>query len=221
VTALDAIGPWEVLSRVPGAEVRFVGKEVGPITTEAGTLLLGVTHEIAETLAPDVVVVPGGATTPGQMVDDDILDWLRRVHRTPSWTVSVCTGALGSGGYLERSTRDDALVQDGRAAVRNPGRTNAWCAREDRHRSGGLCRNSIWRFGRPAKSPVVSGPRRSNSSSSTTRTPPFEASHMSKASPEVWRLANKMMDEVVPSDQSRLVPKIAWRRFVDLVRTGR
>lgn len=61
------------------AEVRFVGKEVGPVVTEGGALLLGVTHEIADTTAPDLVVVPGGSTTPGQMVDDDVLDWLRRV----------------------------------------------------------------------------------------------------------------------------------------------
>lgn len=50
----------------PAAEVRFVGKEVGPITTEAGTQLLGVTHEIAETLAPDVVVVPAARPRPAR-----------------------------------------------------------------------------------------------------------------------------------------------------------
>jgi putative intracellular protease/amidase len=40
VTALDAVGPWEVLSRIPNAEVRFAGKEAGPVTTEGGALLL-------------------------------------------------------------------------------------------------------------------------------------------------------------------------------------
>src|SRR5262249_30526421 len=67
VTALDAVGPWEVFSRLPDVEVRFVGKVVGPVTTEGGTLLLGVTHTVQETSAPDLVLVPGGATTPGQM----------------------------------------------------------------------------------------------------------------------------------------------------------
>ncbi len=92
VTALDAVGPWEVLSRMPDTEVRFVGKETGPVTTEGGVLLLGVTHTVAETPSPDLVLVPGGTTTPGQMVDDGVLDWLRNVHETTVWTASVCTG---------------------------------------------------------------------------------------------------------------------------------
>ncbi|MGY3355130.1 hypothetical protein ACVWZK_001793 [Bradyrhizobium sp. GM0.4] len=51
--------------------------------------------------------------------------------------------------------------------------------------------------------------------------PPFDAGHISKASKEVQRLANKMMDDSMPADQRRLVLKIAWNRFIDLVRTGR
>lgn len=103
VTALDAVGPWEVLSRLPGAEVRFVGKDIGPVTTEGGVLLLGVTHTLDETRNPDLVLVPGGSTTPGQMVDDTVLEWLRAVHQTTRWTVSVCTGALilGAAGILK------------------------------------------------------------------------------------------------------------------------
>src|SRR3977135_2902902 len=94
VTALDAVGPWEVLSRMPDTEVRFVGKDREPVITEGGTLLLGVSHTVAETPSPDLVLVPGGTTTPGEMVDDEVLDWLREVHKTTTWTVSVCTGAL-------------------------------------------------------------------------------------------------------------------------------
>jgi len=94
VTALDAVGPWEVFSRLPNTEVRFVGKEVGPVTCEGGTLLLGVTHTLAETPSPDLLLIPGGATTPTQMVDDEVLEWLREVHKTTTWTASVCTGAL-------------------------------------------------------------------------------------------------------------------------------
>ena len=102
-TGLDAVGPWEVLSRLPNAEVRFVAKELGPIATEGTSLLLGVTHTIAETPAPDIVLVPGGVTTPSQMVDDDVLEWLRSVHKTSKWTTSVCTGALilGAAGILK------------------------------------------------------------------------------------------------------------------------
>ncbi|HVZ06589.1 DJ-1/PfpI family protein [Rhodopila sp.] len=81
VTALDAVGPWEVLSRMPHTETRFVGQEVGPVTTEGGALLLGVTHTIAETPSPDLVLVPGGSTMPGQMVDDEVLGWLRKAPK--------------------------------------------------------------------------------------------------------------------------------------------
>jgi putative intracellular protease/amidase len=94
LTALDAVGPWEVLSRIPNTEIRFVGKEEGPVRTEGGALLLGVTHTVVETPSPDLVLVPGGTTTPGQMVDDELLDWLRKVHETTLWTTSVCTGSL-------------------------------------------------------------------------------------------------------------------------------
>ena len=66
VTALDAVGPWEVLSRMPGTEVLFVGKETVPVITEGDTLLLAVTHTVAETSSPDLVLVPGGSTTPGK-----------------------------------------------------------------------------------------------------------------------------------------------------------
>ncbi|HWB99205.1 MAG TPA: DJ-1/PfpI family protein, partial [Bryobacteraceae bacterium] len=103
VTALDAVGPWEVLSRMPHTEVRFAGKEVGPVVTEGGALALGISHTMAETPSPDLVIVPGGATTPGQMVDDEVLNWLRQVHETTTWTASVCTGSLilGAAGLLK------------------------------------------------------------------------------------------------------------------------
>src|SRR5262249_15622660 len=54
VTALDAVGPWEILSRMPDTEVRFVGKEAGPVVTEGGTLFLGITHTLADTPSPEI-----------------------------------------------------------------------------------------------------------------------------------------------------------------------
>jgi putative intracellular protease/amidase len=103
VTALDAVGPWEVLSRMPNTEVRFFGKELGPLMTEGRALLLGVSQRVAETPSPDLVLVPGGTTTPSQMVDDEVLDGLRKVHEATTWTASVCTGALilGAAGILK------------------------------------------------------------------------------------------------------------------------
>jgi len=109
VTALDAVGPWDLLSRIPDVELRFVGKETGPVATEGGALLVGATRAIAETPAPDLVLVPGGATSPGQMVVDEVLDWLRKVHQTTMWTLYRGIDP-GSGGNPERPDRDDPLV---------------------------------------------------------------------------------------------------------------
>jgi putative intracellular protease/amidase len=102
VTALDAVGPWEILSYLPDVETRFVGREVGPVVAEGGELLMGVTHAFSKP-ALDIVLVPGGSATPEQMVDDEVLAWLRAVHRTTQWTASVCTGALilGAAGLLK------------------------------------------------------------------------------------------------------------------------
>ncbi|RDI67388.1 DJ-1/PfpI family protein [Nocardia pseudobrasiliensis] len=104
MTALDAIGPYEVLRALPDAEVRFVWHEIGPITTDSGVLMLGATHSFAETPAPDIVLVPGsGAATASTARDEGLLDWLRTVHATTSWTLSVCSGAviLAAAGLLE------------------------------------------------------------------------------------------------------------------------
>jgi putative intracellular protease/amidase len=38
-TALDAIGPYEVLRSAPGASVKFVASERGPVRTDAGSLM--------------------------------------------------------------------------------------------------------------------------------------------------------------------------------------
>lgn len=101
-TALDMIGPYEVLRQLPDADVRFVWHEVGPITADSGVLVLGATHSLAETPSPDVVLVPGGPATPVHARDEKLLDWLRQVHGTAQWTASVCSGSviLAAAGLL-------------------------------------------------------------------------------------------------------------------------
>ncbi len=95
LTALDAIGPYEVLHGLDGVEVRFVWKEVGPIVADSRVLVIGATHTLAETMRPDVVLVPGSSgDTAVIMADKEVLAWLRDVHLTTSHTVSVCSGAL-------------------------------------------------------------------------------------------------------------------------------
>jgi putative intracellular protease/amidase len=94
LAALDAVGPYEVLSRLPGAKVTFVAEQAGPKRTDTGQLALTADASLAELEHPDLVLVPGG---PGQTVlmqDGPVHDWLRVAHETSEWTTSVCTGSL-------------------------------------------------------------------------------------------------------------------------------
>jgi putative intracellular protease/amidase len=101
-TALDAVGPYEVLSRI-GGRVRFVAPEAGPVVTDNGMLTVLAEASLAEATAPDIVVVPGGVGTRALTTDPVWLDWLRGVHATSTWTTSVCTGSLllGAAGILD------------------------------------------------------------------------------------------------------------------------
>jgi len=93
-TALDFIGPYEVLRNLPDTEVRFVWHEPGPVAADSGVLVVGATHSFGETPSPDVVIVPGGMSTFEHAQDQTVLDWVRRVHETAAWTASVCSGSL-------------------------------------------------------------------------------------------------------------------------------
>jgi len=105
-TALDAIGPYETLQRLPGATVTFVSNEIGEVRTENG--FLGITADVAygDLVTPHVVVVPGGVGTREAMHDEQLLSWLRRAHETTTFTTSVCTGSivLGAAGLLDGLT---------------------------------------------------------------------------------------------------------------------
>lgn len=93
-TALDFIGPYEVLRNLPDTDVRFVWYEPGPIAADSGVLIVGATHSFDETPAPDVVLVPGGMSTFEHARDATVLDWVRRASATADWTASVCSGSL-------------------------------------------------------------------------------------------------------------------------------
>lgn len=103
LTALDIIGPYEVLRCIPGAEIRFVWTETGPVVADSGVLMIGATHTLEETPAPDLVLIGGSAAATAVTArNEELLAWLRRVHETTQWTVSVCTGSiiLASAGLL-------------------------------------------------------------------------------------------------------------------------
>jgi transcriptional regulator GlxA family with amidase domain len=102
-TALDAVGPYEVLSRLPGSSVTFLAAEPGPKRTENGMLMLVADRSLEELPSPEVVVVPGGIGTRALLRDEELLGWIRRAHETSRFTTSVCTGSLllGAAGVLE------------------------------------------------------------------------------------------------------------------------
>ena len=102
MTALDAVGPAQVLAFVPGASLHWVSTEPGPRRTDAGMSILAA-QALDDVRNPDVLLVPGGLDMRPVMADTRVLEWLRTAHATTQWTTSVCTGALvlGAAGLLQ------------------------------------------------------------------------------------------------------------------------
>lgn len=105
-TALDAIGPYEVLQRVPSIDVVWVGKERDEVRSDNGMLGLICDATFEGVTDPDVLVFPGGIGTRTLIQDDEVLDWVRRVHLRTRFTTSVCTGSLvlAAAGLLDGLT---------------------------------------------------------------------------------------------------------------------
>ena len=105
-TALDSIGPYEVLQRVPCIDVVFVGRRRGEVRTDNGMLGLMCDATFDEVTQPDVLLVPGGVGTRTLLRDEAMLDWVREVHRHTRFTTSVCTGSLvlAAAGLLDGLT---------------------------------------------------------------------------------------------------------------------
>ncbi|KUL48347.1 glutamine amidotransferase [Streptomyces sp. NRRL F-4489] len=101
-TALDAIGPYETLGRLPGAEVVFTAERPGTYRSDLGSLGLTAGAALADVPAPDVLVVPGGPGQTAHMQDGPLHEWIRAVDAGTTWTTSVCTGSLilGAAGLL-------------------------------------------------------------------------------------------------------------------------
>jgi transcriptional regulator GlxA family with amidase domain len=100
-TMLDIVGPFQVLADVPGNDVVFVAAQTGPVVDHTGRASLEATKSFADVSAPDVVVVPGGLRD--TELQTELVEWLRAVHPTTTWTTSVCTGAiyLAAAGILD------------------------------------------------------------------------------------------------------------------------
>jgi transcriptional regulator GlxA family with amidase domain len=115
-TALDAVGPYEVLSRIPDCITTFVAQDAGPKRTDTGMLALSADACIADMPAPDILLVPGGPGQSALMEDGPLHEWLRQAHATSTWTTSVCTGSLilAAAGLLEgkRATTHWAAMEE-------------------------------------------------------------------------------------------------------------
>jgi putative intracellular protease/amidase len=93
-TALDAVGPYEVLCKLPNAKVVFAAAAHGPVRSDSGTLAIVADVSLEEIDSCEVVVVPGGPGTRKMITDESLIGWVRRIHPTTQWTTSVCTGSL-------------------------------------------------------------------------------------------------------------------------------
>ena len=103
MTALDAIGPYEVLSRLPGARVQFAAERAGPVTTDTGFLRLQADYAISDITEADILLVPGGPGDEAVRKSEKTLAWVRAIHEGTTYTTSVCTGSLilGAAGLLK------------------------------------------------------------------------------------------------------------------------
>ena len=225
-TALDFIGPYDVLRNLPGSEVRFVWHEPGPVTADSGVLVVGATHSFDETPSPEVIVVPGGMSTFEHAQDQKLLDWIRKAHESSVWTTSVCSGSLilAASGLLRgrRATShwmvvpmlrtfgvtpvDDArIVRAGRivtaAGVSAGIDLGLWLAAE----IGGEAQAKAIQLA------IEYDPQ-----------PPFDAGHISKASAATRASATAMLTrQTIAAHQLSQSTKLLWNTALQRVRQRR
>jgi transcriptional regulator GlxA family with amidase domain len=226
-TAMDAIGPYEVLKLLAGVETRFIAHEPGPVVTDRGVLVVGATHSFKETLSPDVILVPGSeSTTTTAMADGALIAWLKQAYVTSRWTTSVCSGAmiLAAAGILEglpatthwwgqpSLARFGAIASPGQRTVRSG---KVWTA-------AGVSAGIDFALELAAE---IAG--REEAEIAQLRIeydphPPFDAGHPDKASADVRAKATAALarDARNPMDLIS-VPKILWRRAIDKARAAR
>ena len=124
-TALDGIGPYEVLQRIPDINITFIGHERGVVRSDNAMLGIEVDGTFEDFPTPDLIVFPGGQGTRALMTDERVHEWLRNAHETTRFTTSVCTGSLvlGAAGLLNGLTATthwgarDALAKVGAVPV--------------------------------------------------------------------------------------------------------
>ncbi|MFA7508958.1 MAG: DJ-1/PfpI family protein [Mycolicibacterium vanbaalenii] len=197
-TALDFIGPYESLRWLPDVEVRFVWHEPGPIAADSHVLLVGATHSFDETPSPDLILIPGGFATMEHARDEKVLDWVRRAHRTSTWTTSVCSGSviLAASGVLDgkRATSHWAALPVLKTfGVQPVGDERVVVADDKTVTAAGVSAGidlGLWLAGQ------IAGESKAKAiqlSIEYDPQPPFDSGHMSKASASTKALATAMM----------------------------
>jgi transcriptional regulator GlxA family with amidase domain len=225
-TALDFIGPYDVLRNLPDAEIRFVWHEPGPVVADSGVLVVGATHSFEETPSPDVILVPGGMSTFEHARDEQVLAWVRRAHETAAWTTSVCSGSLilAAAGVLKgkRATshwmvvpmlrpfgvtpvNDTRIVREGQivtaAGVSAGIDLGLWLAGE----IGGEAQAKAIQLA------IEYDPQ-----------PPFDSGHISKASASTRALATaKLTQQTIADHQLSHSAKLLWNAAMQRVRARR
>lgn len=218
-TALDFIGPYEVLRWLPGAEVRFLWHEPGPVTADSGVLIVAATHSFAETPSPDVILVPGGFSTIEHARDEKLLEWIHAAHKTATWTASVCSGSiiLAAAGLLDgkratshwaaltalkalgvKAVGDERIVHEGDVVT---------CAGVSAGIDLGL-----WlagQIGGESRAKVI------QLSMEYDPQPPFDSGHMSKASASTKAAAAALMSkDLMTNGQLKPLTQLVWDRAI-------
>ncbi len=102
MTALDLIGPHEILCRLPGAKTMRAAVRPGLVATDSAGLKMEAETALSDVSRADILIVPGAGSATSLRHDPKTLDWIRSIHKTTQWTASVCTGSLilGAAGLL-------------------------------------------------------------------------------------------------------------------------
>lgn len=225
-TALDFVGPYEILRWLPGADVRFVWHEPGPITADSGVLVVAATHSFAETPSPDVILVPGGMTTMEHARDEKVLDWVRAAHETATWTTSVCSGSiiLAAAGLLKgkRATSHWAALGALKALGVQPVGDERIVHEGQIVTSAGVSAGidmGLWlagQIGGEGRAKVI------QLSMEYDPQPPFDSGHMSKASAKTKVAATALMSkDLVKPTQLKAMTSLFWDHAIEAARSRR
>jgi putative intracellular protease/amidase len=225
-TALDFIGPYEVLRNLPDAEVRFVWHEPGPIAADSGVLLVGATHSFDETASPDVILIPGGMTTMEHARDEKLLDWVRQAHKTASWTASVCSGSviLAAAGLLDgkRATSHWLALTALKALGATPVSDERIVHEGDIVTSAGVSAGidlAMWLAGQ------IAGEGRAKTIQLAIEydpQPPFDSGHMSKASTATKAAATALLSkDMIKPTQLKATTMLLWDGAIKAARSRR